>query len=76
MKFITYLLTRVFVELFRLLPFGAIYVLSDGISCLLYQFGYRKKVVYDNLTRCFPEKKTPEINTILPLNPSNAPRHL
>jgi Kdo2-lipid IVA lauroyltransferase/acyltransferase len=64
MQFITYLLTRTFVELFRFVPFGAIYVLSDGISGLLYQLGYRKKVVYGNLNRCFSDKSPAEINKI------------
>jgi Kdo2-lipid IVA lauroyltransferase/acyltransferase len=64
MQYITYLLTRAFVELFRFVPFGAMYVLSDGISGLLFRFGYRGKVVYGNLKRCFPEKTESEIKQI------------
>jgi Kdo2-lipid IVA lauroyltransferase/acyltransferase len=63
-QYITYLLTRVFVELFRFIPFGALYVLSEGISSLLFRFGYRGKVVYGNLKRCFPEKTDHEIKQI------------
>lgn len=40
-----------------LLPFGLIYVLSDGLYYILYYLiGYRKQVVRDNLRRSFPDK--------------------
>ena len=52
---IGYFFLRVFIELFRLVPFRVLYVLSDGLAFLLYSIiGYRKKVVLDNLRRSFP----------------------
>ena len=46
-----------FLYLFSLLPFPVIYFISDGIYALIYYiFGYRKKVVMNNLLIAFPEK--------------------
>lgn len=46
-----------FVYVISLLPFWALYVLSDVLYVLLYHvFGYRKAVVYENLYNAFPEK--------------------
>ena len=43
--------------LVSLLPFRALYVLSDGIYLILYRLvGYRKKVVRKNLANSFTEK--------------------
>lgn len=43
-----------------LLPFCVLYVLSDFVYFLLYHVvRYRRKVVEDNLAKCFPDK-TPE----------------
>lgn len=48
-----------------LLPFWAMYVISDFLFVLIYYcFGYRKKVVYRNLRNSFPEKTEPEIQDI------------
>lgn len=48
-----------------LLPFRLLYILSDIIFILIYHvFGYRKKVVLDNLRKCFPEKPEKEIKAI------------
>lgn len=48
-----------------ILPFWVIYGISDFIYLLLnYVVGYRKKVIYDNLTHAFPEKNADEIKTI------------
>lgn len=47
--------------LISLLPFRALYILSDGIYVLVfYVFKYRKKVVMDNLRNAFPEKTEQE----------------
>jgi len=47
--------------LVSLLPMRILYILSDGIYGLIYYvFGYRKKVVMDNLLRAFPEKTEAE----------------
>ena len=60
-----YFFLRLGIELFRLIPFRALYVLSDGLAFLLFNIiGYRKKVVFDNLRRAFPEKAEEEIQRI------------
>ncbi len=62
---IGYFFLRLGTELFRLVPFRALYVLSDGLAFLLYNIlGYRKKVVYENLRRSFPEKSDRELEQI------------
>lgn len=44
-----------------ILPLSVLYVLSDGIYLLVvYVFGYRKKVVLNNLQIAFPEKTEAE----------------
>lgn len=49
----------------KILPFRVLYVLSDGLYFLLfYLFGYRRKVVFDNLTKSFPEQSPEEIRSI------------
>lgn len=48
-----------------LLPYRALYVISDVFFVALYSIiGYRKKVVRGNLTRSFPEKNLSEIQSI------------
>ena len=60
-SFLEYLFFRLGVLLFAHLPFGALYLLSDGAAFLLYRvLRYRKKVVEENLLRCFPEKSPEE----------------
>lgn len=55
MDFITYLLFRFFILIFRVIPFSWLYALADLVSWLIYHlFGYRKKVVYQNLRNAFP----------------------
>ena len=50
-----------FCYLLSLLPFWALYVLSDGIYFIIYRLvGYRKKVVRKNLSTAFPEKSEEE----------------
>jgi KDO2-lipid IV(A) lauroyltransferase len=49
-----------------LLPFWAIYILSDVMYFIVYHLiSYRKKVVLENLTHSLPEKSPQEINTIM-----------
>jgi len=44
-----------------LLPYGVLYRLSDLLFLLFYNaIGYRKKVIYGNIQRSFPEKSTEE----------------
>ena len=56
---------RVSLQFFRLIPFQVLYVLSNALAFLLYRIvGYRKKVIFENLQRAFPEKSKPEIAEI------------
>jgi len=51
--------------LVSLVPLRVLYILSDALYGLIYYIlGYRKKVVFDNLQRAFPEKSAAEIKTI------------
>lgn len=60
-----YYLLRFFLKLLSGIPFGVLYLLSDGLFYLFYYgVGYRRKVVRRNLTECFPEKDLPEIERI------------
>jgi Kdo2-lipid IVA lauroyltransferase/acyltransferase len=60
-----YWLVRFIVFLFKNCSFSTIYWLSDGLRWLLFEiFGYRKKVVFENLRRSFPEKSEAEIAEI------------
>jgi len=54
-----------FVYLAALLPFWALYLLSDVLFVLLYYIvRYRKAVVFENLRNAFPEKSEKERRTI------------
>ena len=58
---IMYYLVYGFLYLFSLFPFWFLYLLSDGISFLLYRvIRYRRKVVKNNLLIAFPEKTEAE----------------
>ena len=51
--------------LVALLPFRALYVLSDGLYLLMrHVVHYRKKVIRRNLSLSFPEKPQPELREI------------
>jgi len=50
-----------FVQCFRFVPFWLLYALSDFLNWSIYGvFGYRKKVVFENLKRAFPEQSEAE----------------
>src|SRR5688572_21680453 len=54
-----------FLYLLSLLPMRLLYILSDGVYVLLYYaFGYRRKVVMQNLQIAFPGKTLEERKTI------------
>ena len=64
-SYISYLLFRFFILLFRAMPFRLVYIVSDVLYFLLYKvFGYRKAIVISNLQNSFPEKSPPEIKDI------------
>jgi KDO2-lipid IV(A) lauroyltransferase len=51
-----------FFRLLSLLPFWVLYRISDGLFLLAYHItGYRRKVVRENLSLCFPDKSEREI---------------
>ncbi|MDX2135573.1 MAG: lysophospholipid acyltransferase family protein [Saprospiraceae bacterium] len=65
MAYIGFLVLRLVVALFRLIPFWLLYRLSDGLAFLLHRVvGYRKTVVRNHLRRAFPEKSAAEIEQI------------
>ncbi|MCX6248613.1 MAG: lysophospholipid acyltransferase family protein [Bacteroidetes bacterium] len=65
MKLATLVLMRSLVFLFRIVPFGALYLFSDLIYLLAYKVvGYRKTVVFENLRNSFPVKSEKEIRSI------------
>jgi Kdo2-lipid IVA lauroyltransferase/acyltransferase len=65
MQYIGYLAFRFVVFIFSMLPFSALYRLSNGVAWLLFKVvGYRKKVVFKQLRDSFPDKSSAEINRI------------
>ncbi len=65
MQFIIYILVYPIIWLISILPFSILYLISDFFYVLIYYvFGYRKKVVLDNLILAFPEKKIDELKKI------------
>ncbi len=65
---IEYWLVRALAGLFRLLPFSAIYAFSDATRWVVFNvIGYRKKTVFENLRRAFPEKTEAEIERVAQL---------
>lgn len=62
---ISYIFFRLFVFLFRILPFKVIYYIADFISWLLYKvIKYRRKVVEHQLRTSFPNLGNEELHTI------------
>ncbi len=60
-----YILALPFFYLLSLLPFPLLYLFSDLVYLIVYRvFGYRKKVVLENLRKSFPEKSEAEIKLI------------
>jgi KDO2-lipid IV(A) lauroyltransferase len=54
-----------FLGVLSLLPLSVLYILADGAYLLLYfVFGYRRKVVRENLLNAFPDKTLEEIVVI------------
>lgn len=64
MRAIFYYSTYPFIYLVALLPFRALYVLSDVLYHILRISGYRKKVILKNLTLSFPDKSKTEIDAL------------
>jgi KDO2-lipid IV(A) lauroyltransferase len=64
MQAVFFYITYPFIYLVAVLPFGALYKLSDLLCYLLWFSGYRKKVVFQNLRNSFPDKSEQEIKAI------------
>ncbi len=65
MEAIIFYLLAPLLLLISILPFRILYILSDIFFPLIYYvFGYRKKVVYQNLRLAFPEKSEEELEQI------------
>lgn len=65
MAALSYYIALPFLYLLSVLPFRALYLLSDVFCLFLYHvIGYRKKVVFDNLRNSFPDKTDSEIKAI------------
>ena len=65
MHFIIYIIVYPFLWLISILPFRLLYAFSDFLYLFIFKiFGYRKKVVQENLTLVFPDKSKAEINAI------------
>lgn len=65
MNFLVYIIFRFTIFLFSITPFPLLYLISDTLGFILFYFiGYRKKVVIDNLKKCFPDKSDKEIYMI------------
>jgi KDO2-lipid IV(A) lauroyltransferase len=64
MQAIAFYVTYPFIYLIAILPFAALYKLSNILYYLLRLSGYRKEVVYKNLRNSFPDKSEQEIDAI------------
>ena len=61
MQFLVFILVYPLLWMISVLPYSIFYLFSDFFFFLVYRvFGYRKKVVRDNLKLVFPEKSTAE----------------
>lgn len=65
MQRLTYYFFVFFVYLIGALPFSVLYIFSFKVYIILYYIvRYRRKVVYSNLAKAFPEKPDKEIKTL------------
>ena len=65
MQLLVYIIAYPFLWLISILPYRLFYLFSDLVYILVYRIiGYRKKVVYNNLTLVFPHKSEKEKKSI------------
>ncbi len=65
MQFLAYIIIFPFLWLISILPFKLLYAFSDILYVFIYKvFGYRKKIVKENLYLVFPNKSKEEIDRI------------
>lgn len=68
MQLVVYVLLYPILYLISILPFRVLYVFSDFLYLIIYRiFGYRKKVVLDNLKLVYPDKSKKELKRIMKL---------
>jgi KDO2-lipid IV(A) lauroyltransferase len=71
-NFFLALVTFLFIILIGIMPFFILYLFSGLVYFFLYHvFGYRKKIVYDNIRQSFPELQENEIRKIVSLSYKN-----
>ncbi|NOX85697.1 MAG: lysophospholipid acyltransferase family protein [Chlorobi bacterium] len=57
---------KILLAAFASLPFGALYLVSDFLTFVnLHIIRYRRKIIKNNLTKCFPGKNEKEIKKII-----------
>ena len=72
MDFLSSIITRFFVQLFRIVPFWLLYIFADLFYFIMYKvLKYRLNVVQDNLKKSFPEKSAAELKRIEKLSYKN-----
>ena len=72
MDFISSLITRFFIQLFRFVPFWMLYIFADFFYFIAYKvLKYRVDVVRDNLKKSFPERSKEELLRIEKLSYQN-----
>lgn len=72
MNFILAVVLIFFIFLIGIMPFFILYLFSDLMYVFLYRiFGYRIKVMYDNLALAFPDKKERELKQLVGLSYKN-----
>ncbi len=65
MQFVAYILVYPLLYLISILPFRVLFFVSDILYVFIYRiFGYRTKVVKDNLNLVYPDKSKAEIKRI------------
>ena len=68
MQLVIYLLLYPLLYIISILPFRLLYAFSDFLYLIIYRvFGYRKKVVRDNLKLVYPNKSEKELKQITKL---------
>lgn len=68
MQLVIYVLLYPILYLISILPFRILYAFSDFLYLIIYRvFGYRKKVVIDNLKLVYPDKSEKELKQITKL---------
>ena len=65
MQYLGYILVRSLIWLLHILPEPVLYFFSDLLYLLIYRLvGYRKKVVFDNISRAFPDYDHKKVRSV------------